>query len=67
MYAFPRKPYVEVVSEFIRKKIRQGSFDDIEYRRYVNELVWLEWYTTEGVGPNTTGSPRTVCHSIVGS
>jgi hypothetical protein len=55
MHAFPRKPYDEVASEFIRDEIRQGSFDDLEYRRYVNELVWLEWYTTEGVGPNTPG------------
>ena len=55
MYAFPRKPYDEVASEFIRERIRQGSFDDLECRRYVNELVWLEWYTNEGVGPNTSG------------
>ena len=54
-HVFPRKPYDEVSSEFIREKIRQGSFDDIEYRRYVNELVWIEWYTTDGVGSNTTG------------
>jgi hypothetical protein len=44
---FPRKPYDEVQSEFVRDEIRRGSFDDIEYRRYVNELVWLEWYTRD--------------------
>ena len=57
-YAFPRKPYDEVVSEFIRKEIRQGSFDDPEYRCYVNELVWLEWYTTEGRRTITGGISR---------
>lgn len=55
MHALPRKPYDEVGSEFTRDEIRQGSFDDLEYRRYVNELVWLEWCTNEGVGPNTSG------------
>jgi len=55
MHAFPRKPYDEITSEFIREEIRQGSFDHLDHRRYVNELVWLEWYTNEGVGPNTSG------------
>ena len=45
--AFPRKPYDEVQSEFVRDEIRRGSFDDIEHRRYVNKLVWLEWYTRD--------------------
>lgn len=40
---FPRKPYDEVESEFIRDEIRRGSFDDVDYRRYINELVYLEW------------------------
>ena len=60
MYAFPRKPYDEVVSEFIRKEIRQGSFDNPEYRCYVNGLVWLEWYTTEGRETITGGISRLV-------
>ena len=46
-HPFPRKPYDEVQSEFIRDEIRRGSFDDIEHRRYVNELVWVEWYTAD--------------------
>lgn len=44
---FPRKPYDEVESAVIRDAIRAGAFDDVEYRRYVNELVWLEWYTLD--------------------
>lgn len=52
---FPRKPYDEVESEFIRGEIARGSFDDLEYRRYVNELVWLEWYTNEWNPAGSTG------------
>ena len=46
-YVFPRKPYDEVQSSTIRAEIRSGAFEDIDYRRYVNELVWLEWYTLD--------------------
>ena len=46
-YVFPRKPYDEVESPFVRDQIRQGSFWDLPHRRYVNELVWLEWYTRD--------------------
>ena len=52
-YPIPRKPYDEVASEFIRREISRGSFDDLEYRRYVNELVWIEWYTL--IGPSSAG------------
>lgn len=52
---FPQKRYDEVESEFIRGEIARGSFDDIEYRRYVNELVWLEWYTNEWSPAGSTG------------
>lgn len=54
-HVFPRKPYEQVVSETIREEIRQGSFDDLEYRRYVNELVGIEWYTTDWDSGNSTG------------
>jgi len=54
-YAFPRKPYDEVTSEFIRGAIRRGSFDNREYRRYVNELVCVEWYTTDRDSENLSG------------
>lgn len=54
-FRFPRIPYDEVRSEFIREEIRRGDFDDIEYRRYVNKLIWIEWFTTEGLSPNATG------------
>lgn len=52
---FPRKSYDEVESTFIRGEIARGSFDDLEYRRYVNELVWLEWYTNEWTPAGSTG------------
>ena len=32
-YALPRKPYDEVVSQFIRERVRQGAFGDLEFRR----------------------------------
>lgn len=54
-FRFPRIPYDEVQSDFIRGEIRHGDFDDLEYRRYVNKLVWVEWFTTEGVSENSTG------------
>lgn len=54
-FRFPRIPYDEVQSEFIRDEICRGDFHDIEYRRYVNKLVWIEWYTTEGLSSNATG------------
>ena len=46
-FRFPVAPYDTVQSEFIREKIRSGSFEDTAYRRHVNELVWIEWYTTD--------------------
>lgn len=42
-YAFPPKPYDEVVSQFIRERIRRGSFENREFRQDINTLVWLEW------------------------
>ena len=57
---FPRKPYDEVQSEFVRDEIRRGSFDDLEHRRAVNQLVWLEWYATGGdTAPGSFGSAVT--------
>lgn len=43
-------PYETVRSEFIRDELRRGSFDDLEHRRTVNQLVWVEWYATGGDG-----------------
>ena len=57
-HVFPEKPYDEVTSEFIRGEIRQGAFDDVAYRRYVNELVWIEWYTTDEGDIDDGGLPR---------
>lgn len=41
-FRFPRLPYDRLQSEFIVEEIQQGDFDDLEHRRYVNELVYLE-------------------------
>lgn len=38
----PSKPYDQVESEFIKKKISEGDFDDEEFRSYVDALVYLE-------------------------
>jgi hypothetical protein len=46
-FRFPRIPYDEVDSEFIRDEIRRGSFDDMEHRTYVNRLVHIEVLTKE--------------------
>lgn len=54
-FRFPKLPYDEVESEFIRGEIRRGDFNDIEHRRYVNKLVWIEWYTTKGIPEGSTG------------
>lgn len=34
--AFPRKPYDEVESEFIREEIARGSYDDLEITEEVH-------------------------------
>lgn len=54
-YPFPRIPYDEVESSFIRDEIRRGEFVDPEYRTYVNCLIKVEWYATGGLSPNVTG------------
>ncbi|PSP88630.1 hypothetical protein BRC90_06860 [Halobacteriales archaeon QS_4_69_34] len=46
-FRFPVSPYDALQSPFVREEIRRGTFDDIEYRRYVNKLAWIEWYTTD--------------------
>jgi len=46
-FKFPRIPYDEVESEFIRDEIRRGSFDNMEHRTYVNRLVHIEVLTKE--------------------
>lgn len=47
---FPRKPYDAVESTFVREEIRRGDFDDLEHRQYVNVLVELEHFITDGPG-----------------
>lgn len=46
-FRFPVVPYDAIQSEFVREEICRGSFDDLEHRQYVNELAWIEWYTTD--------------------
>jgi len=47
-FRFPIIPYDTAQSTFLREEIRRGSFDDLQHRRYVNKLVWLEWAETPG-------------------
>lgn len=54
-FRFPVLPYDTTQSAFTRRLIREGDFDDVEYRRFVNKLVWLEWYATEWDGNSTYG------------
>lgn len=54
-HLFPRIPYDEVESTFVREEIRAGAFGDIEHREYVNDLVYVEWYARGGLSPNATG------------
>lgn len=46
-FRFPRVSYDEVESEFVRGEIQRGSFDDLEYRLYVNVLVYVEAWTQD--------------------
>ncbi|WP_338727426.1 hypothetical protein [Haladaptatus sp. DJG-WS-42] len=48
---FPQIPYDEVRSARIREAIRRGDFEDIAHRRFVNDLVYVEWYTRIGIAP----------------
>lgn len=57
-HRFPRIPYDEVRSPFIREAIRGGCFEDLAHRTCVNDLVYVEWYTVEGVHPEATGMSR---------
>lgn len=47
-----------MTSEFVRDSIRHGRFEDLEYRSYVNDLVYVEWYRREGVHPDGSGISR---------
>lgn len=38
----PTKPYNEVESDFIREKIQEGSFENQDFRDYVDTLIYLE-------------------------
>jgi hypothetical protein len=40
---------MSVESAFIRDEIRTGTFDDYEYRQYVNQLVFIERWLREGL------------------
>lgn len=55
---FPMLPYDEVTSSFLRESIRRGRFEDLEYRAYVNDLVFVEWYLTGGMSPDAGGISR---------
>lgn len=59
-FRFPKRPYDTVQSPYIKELIREGSFDDLEHRRHVNELVYIEWYEATGQpnGPSL-GAPIT--------
>lgn len=46
-FRFPKLPYDDLTSEFIRVELERGSFDDLEYRQYVNRLVYIEAWTRE--------------------
>lgn len=54
-YPFPRRPYDRVRSSFIRDEIRTRRFTDPDDRAYVNYLVFVEWYATEGLHSDATG------------
>lgn len=57
-HLFPQIPYDEIESDFIRDEIRRGRFEDVAHRSYVNDLVYVEWFSTEGVSPGATGMSR---------
>ena len=38
----PRKPYKNVKSDYIKDKIRQTDFDNIDQRKYINNLIVIE-------------------------
>lgn len=38
----PSKPYDQVDSDFIQRKISEGDFEDEDFRSYVDSLVYLE-------------------------
>jgi hypothetical protein len=48
-FRFPVIPYTSVESTFTRDEIRTGSFDDYEYRQYVNRLVFVERWLRKGL------------------
>ncbi len=52
---YPRIPYDDVRSACIRTQIQNGSFYDIDHRRYVNSLVFVEWLAREGIPDGCTG------------
>lgn len=43
--SFPDLPYTDLEAAFVVGEIEQGSFDDMEHRQSVNELVYIETWT----------------------
>jgi len=41
-FATPDKPYTQVKSEHIKKKIQNYDFNNLEERKEVNKLIFLE-------------------------
>jgi len=41
-FTTPDKPYTQVKSEHIKKKIQNYNFDNLEERKEVNKLIFLE-------------------------
>lgn len=51
----PGKPYTEVESDYIKSKINESNFDNLEERREINKLVFLERGITGDLSLNYPG------------
>lgn len=58
-FRFPRIPYHRVRSETVRDAIQAGDFDDLEHRRRVNQLVYLERWARDDYTLPHTGTVQT--------
>lgn len=45
-FTTPKKPYTDVKSDHIKKKIKNSEFEDEEIRKYINKLIFLECQIT---------------------
>lgn len=61
---FPRIPYDEVTSQFVQDEIRRGRFYDLDHRSYVNDLVYVEWFSTGERPPHMGGISRASMHAF---